>query len=40
LISQPDLARIESGKRAGGVQLFAKFAKSLRTRIEDLIVAD
>jgi hypothetical protein len=27
LISQPDLARIKSGKRAGGVQLFAKFAK-------------
>jgi DNA-binding XRE family transcriptional regulator len=36
-ISQPYLAQIEAGKRVGDVKLYAKIAKVLRVRIEDLI---
>jgi DNA-binding XRE family transcriptional regulator len=36
-ISQPYLAQIETGKRVGDVTLFAKLARILRVRIEDLV---
>jgi transcriptional regulator with XRE-family HTH domain len=36
-ISQPYLAQIEAGKRVGDVRLYAKIAKILQVRIEDLI---
>jgi DNA-binding XRE family transcriptional regulator len=38
-ISQPYLAQIEAGKRIGDVNLYAKFAKTLNVRIEDLVSA-
>jgi DNA-binding XRE family transcriptional regulator len=38
-ISQPYLAQIETGKRVGDVTLYAKFARILRVRIEDLVSA-
>jgi DNA-binding XRE family transcriptional regulator len=38
-ISQPYLAQIETGKRVGDVNLYAKFAKTLNVKIEDLIPA-
>jgi hypothetical protein len=34
------LALIETGKRVGDVKLYAKFAKILRLRIEDLLTDD
>lgn len=36
-ITQPYLAQIEGGSRGGDVALFAKFARTLRVRIEDLV---
>jgi len=36
-ISQPYLAQIEAGKRVGDVNLYAKIAKVLKVRIEDLV---
>jgi DNA-binding XRE family transcriptional regulator len=36
-ISQPYLAQIEAGRRVGDVMLYAKIAKVLQVRIEDLI---
>jgi transcriptional regulator with XRE-family HTH domain len=36
-ISQPYLAQIEAGKRVGDVKLYARIAKVLRVRIEDLV---
>ena len=36
-ITQPYLAQIELGRRGGDVALFAKFARALRVRIEDLV---
>ncbi len=38
-ITQPYLAQIEGGSRGGDVALFAKFARELRVRIEDLVPA-
>jgi len=38
-ITQPYLAQIEGGSRGGDVALFAKFARALRVRIEDLVPA-
>lgn len=37
-ITQPYLAQIETGSRTGDIRLYAKLAKVLRLRIEDLIV--
>ena len=39
-ITQPYLAQIERGSRGGDVALFAKFARALRVRIEDLVPAE
>jgi DNA-binding XRE family transcriptional regulator len=39
-ITQPYLAQIEGGSRGGDVALFAKFARALRVRIEDLVPAE
>jgi DNA-binding XRE family transcriptional regulator len=36
-ISQPYLAQIEAGKRVGDVHLYARLAKALHVRIEDLV---
>lgn len=36
-ITQPYLAQIEGGSRGGDVALFAKLARVLRVRIEDLV---
>jgi DNA-binding XRE family transcriptional regulator len=36
-ISQPYLAQIEAGKRVGDVNLYAKLARALTVRIEDLV---
>ena len=36
-ITQPYLAQIERGSRGGDVVLYAKLAKALRVRIEDLV---
>ncbi len=36
-ISQPYLAQIEAGKRVGDVNLYARIAKLLKVRIEDLV---
>ncbi|WP_135470541.1 helix-turn-helix domain-containing protein [Crenalkalicoccus roseus] len=36
-ITQPYLAQIETGKRSGDVRLYARLAKALRVRIEDLV---
>jgi len=36
-ISQPYLAQLETGKRVGDVLLYAKLAKVLAVRIEDLV---
>lgn len=36
-ITQPYLAQIEDGSRSGDVALFAKLARVLRVRIEDLV---
>ncbi len=36
-ISQPYLAQIEAGKRVGDVNLYARIAKVLKVRIEDLV---
>lgn len=36
-ITQPYLAQIEGGSRDGNVALFAKLARALRVRIEDLV---
>lgn len=38
-ISQPYLAQIESGARTGDVSVYARLAKQLRVRMEDLIPA-
>ena len=38
-ITQPYLAQIEGGKRTGDVHLYARLARALRVRIED-VVAD
>jgi DNA-binding XRE family transcriptional regulator len=38
-VSQPYLAQIESGARTGDVRLYARMAKALRLRIEDLVEA-
>lgn len=38
-ITQPYLAQIEGGSRGGDVALFARFAQTLRVRIEDLVSA-
>lgn len=36
-ITQAYLAQIETGRRGGDVQLYARLAKALRVRIEDLV---
>jgi DNA-binding XRE family transcriptional regulator len=36
-VSQPYLAQIETGARKGDVRLYARMAKALRLRIEDLV---
>jgi DNA-binding XRE family transcriptional regulator len=36
-ITQPYLAQIEGGKRTGDVHLYARLARALRVRIEDLV---
>ena len=36
-VSQPYLAQIEGGARTGDVRLYARMAKALRVRIEDLL---
>jgi DNA-binding XRE family transcriptional regulator len=36
-ITQPYLAQIEAGRRSGDIHLYARLAKALRVRIEDLI---
>jgi DNA-binding XRE family transcriptional regulator len=35
--SQPFLAQIETGRREGGVHLYARLAEALKVRIEDLL---
>jgi DNA-binding XRE family transcriptional regulator len=37
-VSQPFLAQIEAGKRAGTIGVLSRLAKALGVRIEDLIV--
>ena len=39
-ITQPYLSQIEHGVRGGDVALFAKFARALQVRIEDLVPAE
>lgn len=39
-ITQPYLAQIETGQRTGDVRLYARLAKALRLRIEDLVVEE
>ncbi|MDI3309513.1 MAG: helix-turn-helix transcriptional regulator [Acetobacteraceae bacterium] len=39
-ITQPYLAQIETGKRSGDVRLYARLAKALRLRIEDLVAEE
>jgi len=39
-ITQPYLAQIETGQRTGDVRLYARLAKALRLRIEDLIAEE
>lgn len=39
-ITQPYLAQIERGIRLGDILLYAKFARALRVRIEDLVPVD
>jgi DNA-binding XRE family transcriptional regulator len=36
-ITQPYLAQIEARKRSGDIHLYARLAKALRLRIEDLV---
>jgi DNA-binding XRE family transcriptional regulator len=36
-VSQPYLAQIETGQRTGDVRLYARMAKALRVRMEDLV---
>lgn len=36
-VSQPYLAQIEAGRRTGDVRLYARMAKVLRVRMEDLV---
>lgn len=39
-VSQPYLAQIEAGKRTGDVRLYARLARILRVRMEDLVAED
>lgn len=39
-VSQPYLAQIESGRRTGDVRAYARMAKALRVRMEDLVPED
>ncbi len=39
-VSQPYLAQIETGQRTGDVRLYARMAKVLRVRMEDLVPED
>ncbi len=39
-ITQPYLAQLEAGKRVGNIRLYARMAKALGLRIEDLVDAD
>ena len=39
-ISQPYLAQIEAGQRTGEVRLYARLARALRVRMEDLVAED
>jgi DNA-binding XRE family transcriptional regulator len=36
-VSQPYMAQVEAGRRNGDVRLYARLAKALRVRIEDLV---
>jgi DNA-binding XRE family transcriptional regulator len=38
-ISQPYLAQMEAGTRTGTVDVYARLAKALRTRIDDLVAS-
>lgn len=39
-VTQPYLAQIETGRRTGDVRLYARLAKALRLRIEDLVAGE
>lgn len=39
-VTQPYLAQIEAGKRIGDVRLYARLARILRVRMEDLVAED